>query len=94
MVYMVRHLCIAKPTDVIWYEHTILLFMRYEWYLRVISLILAEWSRIALAIMVNIGSGNGLLPGDTKPLLESILTCRQRNLHILNHSHISQEIMT
>ena len=37
--------------------------------------ILAKGSRMATYIWVNTGSDNGVLPDDTKPLPESMLTC-------------------
>ena len=38
------------------------------------QLIVAWWRHMVTKILVNIGSGNGLLPDDTKPLPEPMLT--------------------
>ena len=42
------------------------------------KLIVAWWRHMAAVILVNIGSGNGLLPDGTKPLPDPILTYHQR----------------
>ena len=41
------------------------------------KLIVAYWCHMAPEILVNIGSGNGLLPDGTKPLPEPMLTYHQ-----------------
>ena len=46
--------------------------MRYQ-------LIVPLWRHMATDIWVNIGSGNGLVPNDTKPLPEAMLTYHQRD---------------
>ena len=45
-----------------------------------VLLIVALWRHIATQTWDNIGSSNGLLPDDTEPLLEPILTNRQRGV--------------
>ena len=42
-----------------------------------IKLIGAQWRHMALEILVNTGSGNGLLPDGTKPLPEPMLAYHQ-----------------
>ena len=37
----------------------------------------AKWRYMATQILINIGSDNGLLPNDTKPLPEPMLTYRK-----------------
>ena len=41
------------------------------------QLIVAYWRHMATEILVNIGSGNGLLPDSTKPLPEPMVTYHQ-----------------
>ena len=45
-----------------------------------IKLIVAQWCHMVTEIWVNIGSGNGLLPDGTKPLLEPVLIYHQWDL--------------
>ena len=41
-------------------------------------IIVAKWDHIVIQNWVNIGSGNGLLPNDTKLLPEQMLTSHQK----------------
>ena len=47
---------------------------------------------MAAEIWVNIGSGNGLLPDDTKPLPEPVLTDHQWSPSDIHIREISQEM--
>ena len=42
-----------------------------------LKLIVARWGHMALDILVNTGSGKGLLPDGTKPLPEPMLSYHQ-----------------
>ena len=44
---------------------------------------MAQWRHIATNIWVNIGSGNGLFPGGTKPLPEPVFTYLISEIHVI-----------
>ena len=53
------------------YHDIILTSLTFHWCYQLIG---AKWRHMALEILVNTGSGNGLLPDGTKPLPVPLLT--------------------